>query len=85
MAAHVTMLDPLAEETRLATATMKTQILAPVEILHLETQKKPSSLTYYIAKSKMKKTISNMMKLSSVAPLYISLIKAMKRSHYEAI
>jgi len=38
--------DSTAEEVDPAVVTMKTHIQAPFAILHLETQKKPSSLTY---------------------------------------
>ena len=44
--AHVVAQDLAAAKVELAIERTKAQILAPVEPLHLETQKNPSSLTY---------------------------------------
>lgn len=43
---HVVVQDLMAEEVESATEIMKTPTLAPIEALHLETQKKPSNSTY---------------------------------------
>jgi len=47
VAIHMAIKDPIAIEVDLAVATKKTQIDVLVEILYLESQKKPSSSTYY--------------------------------------
>jgi len=44
---HAAMKDPMAIEVDLAVVIKRIQIYALVEIFHLETPKKPSSLTYY--------------------------------------
>jgi len=47
LAAHVAMENSMAIEVDPAIAIKRIQIHAPIEILHLETQKNPSCLTYY--------------------------------------